>query len=185
MRNKTRGFARSERINDQIQRDLSEILSSEVKDPRIGMITLTGVEVTADYAHAKVYFTTLAATQDIEIVKQGLKKSSPFIRSQLFRRLHIHTIPELHFEYDISVERGMSLSTLIDQANALPSAEAAELALREAAERAEAAASKKKAASNAVGVKKSAAKKVVAKKSVAKKAVDKNAAVKKSKAKKI
>jgi ribosome-binding factor A len=126
MRNKQRGFARSERINDQIQRDLSEILALEVKDPRIGMITLTGVEVTADYAHAKVFFTTLGPavnataehTNDVETIKRGLKKSSPFMRAQLGKRLRIHTIPELHFEYDHSVERGVALSKLIDEANA-------------------------------------------------------------------
>jgi ribosome-binding factor A len=126
MRNKQRGFARSERINDQIQRDLSEILALEVKDPRIGMITLTGVEVTADYAHAKVFFTTLGPAanaegghaNNVDTIKRGLKNSSPFMRSQLGKRLRIHTIPELHFEYDHSVERGMALTKLIDEANA-------------------------------------------------------------------
>ena len=117
MRHQTRGFARSERVNDQIQRDLSAILAREVKDPRIGMITLTGVEVSADYAHAKVYFTTLA-DGNIEDILFGLKKSAPFMRGLLGKRIKIHNIPELHFEYDESVVRGVALSNLIDQANA-------------------------------------------------------------------
>lgn len=106
------------RVADQIQKDLAEIIWSELKDPRVGMITLTEVQLTPDYAHAKVYFTTL--TDDPEGVKatlQGLNKASGFLRAQLGLRLRIHTLPQLHFVHDTSTIRGMAMSKLIDEAN--------------------------------------------------------------------
>ncbi|NEX60392.1 30S ribosome-binding factor RbfA [Noviherbaspirillum galbum] len=110
---------RGVRVADQIQRDLAEIIAYDLKDPRVGMITITEVQVTPDYAHAKVYFTTLV--DDAEAIANtlsGLRKAAGFIRGQLGRRLTIHTIPELHFVHDTSTSRGMELSKLIDEANA-------------------------------------------------------------------
>ncbi|HJV86056.1 MAG TPA: 30S ribosome-binding factor RbfA [Noviherbaspirillum sp.] len=110
---------RGVRVADQIQRDLAEIIAYELKDPRVGMITITEVQVTPDYAHAKVYFTTLADDeQAVQNTLSGLHKAGGFIRGQLGRRLTIHTIPELHFVHDTSTARGMELSKLIDEANA-------------------------------------------------------------------
>lgn len=107
------------RVGDQIQRDLSEIIALELKDPRVGMVTVTEVQVTPDYAHAKVYFTTLTDEPDaIQETLVGLRKASGFMRTQLSRRLHIHTLPQLNFIHDTSTVRGMALSSLIDQANA-------------------------------------------------------------------
>jgi ribosome-binding factor A len=109
---------RGQRVADQIQRDLSEIIAFELKDPRVGMITITEVQVTPDYAHAKVFFTMLK--DDKEAVKntvEGLGKAAGFMRGQLGKRLHIHTLPALHFVHDTSTARGMELSLLIDQAN--------------------------------------------------------------------
>ncbi|MFZ6642701.1 30S ribosome-binding factor RbfA [Undibacterium sp. TC4M20W] len=107
------------RVADQIQKDLAEIIWSELKDPRVGMITLTEVQLTPDYAHAKVYFTTLV--DDPVAVKntvEALVKASGFLRNQLGLRLHIHTLPQLHFVHDTSTIRGMAMSKLIDEANA-------------------------------------------------------------------
>jgi ribosome-binding factor A len=107
------------RVADQIQRDLAEIVAYELKDPRVGMITVTEVQLTPDYAHAKVFFTMLS--DDKEAIKNtvtGLKIASGFIRGQLGRRLHVHTLPELHFVHDTSTARGIELSKLIDEANA-------------------------------------------------------------------
>lgn len=107
------------RVADQIQRDLAEIISQELKDPRVGMITLTEVQVTPDYAHAKVYFTTLVDDPDaVRKTLEGLHKASGYLRQQLGRRLSIHTLPELHFIHDTSTARGMALTRLIDEANA-------------------------------------------------------------------
>lgn len=113
-----RGFQRSDRVAEQVRRDLADLLRTELKDPRVGMISLTSVELTPDYAHAKVFFTTLNA-EHLSDIEQGLKRASGFLRRELGRRIHIHTLPELHFIYDNSLERGSSLSQLIDQANQL------------------------------------------------------------------
>ena len=107
------------RVADQIQRDLAEIISRELKDPRVGMITVTEVQLTPDYAHAKVFFTMLA--DDREAIKntvKGLQIAAGFIRGQLGKRLSVHTLPELHFVHDTSTARGVELSRLIDEANA-------------------------------------------------------------------
>lgn len=94
------------------------LVQTELKDPRVGMISLTEVELTPDYAHAKVYFTTLHPEHLPDIMK-GLKRASGFLRRELGRRIKIHTLPELHFVHDASLERGASLSQLIDQAKAI------------------------------------------------------------------
>ena len=111
--------ARGLRVADQIQRDLSEIIWSELKDPRVGMIRLTEVQLTPDYAHAKVYFTTLAdEPAAIKNTLDGLNKAAGFLRNQLGLKLRIHTLPQLHFLHDTSTMRGMAMSKLIDEANA-------------------------------------------------------------------
>lgn len=109
-------FSRSSRVAEQIQRELAELIQLELKDPRVGLITLTGVDLTADYAHAKVFYTTLADAAVREGVDAGLRRASGFLRRELGRRIRIHTLPELHFVFDASVERGDRLSRLIDEA---------------------------------------------------------------------
>jgi len=105
---------RSYQVADQIQRDLAELISRELKDPRVGMVTLQGVEVTPDYAHAKVHFSVLNG--DPVVTAEGLNQAAGFLRNGLFKRLHIHTVPTLHFHYDNSVEHGIEMSKLIDKA---------------------------------------------------------------------
>lgn len=107
---------RSLRIADQIQRDLAELIPREVRDARASLVTLTGVEVTPDYAHATVYFTTLK--DDAPGAREALQAKAGLLHSLLFKRLHIHTVPTLHFVHDESVARGVGLSRLIDEANA-------------------------------------------------------------------
>ncbi len=110
---------RSQRVADQIQKDVAELIAMELKDPRVGMITLTEVQLTPDYAHAKIFFTTLLDNEAaVQNTLQGLRKAAGFLRAQLGKRLHIHTLPELHFVHDTSPSRGAALSKLIDQANA-------------------------------------------------------------------
>jgi len=87
-----------------------------VKDPRVGMVTLTDVEVTADCAHAKVYFTRLGSEQALRETEQALQHAAGFLRTQLSHRLRLRTVPQLRFVYDASVERGARLSRLIDEA---------------------------------------------------------------------
>ncbi|HUX23534.1 MAG TPA: 30S ribosome-binding factor RbfA [Burkholderiales bacterium] len=111
-----KGPARSLRVADQIQRELAEIIRTELKDPRVAMITLTGVEVTADYSHAKVFYTLMGDAAQRAETEAGLKQAGGFLRSQIARRIKLHSIPQLHFIYDASVERGFELSRLIDEA---------------------------------------------------------------------
>jgi ribosome-binding factor A len=113
--------ARSARIADQIQRELAEIVRTELRDPRVGtLVTLTGVELSRDQSHAKVFFTVLGAPSDVDGVLHGLQRGAGFMRSQLAHRLSTRSVPELHFHYDESVERGVRLSKLIDEAVAPP-----------------------------------------------------------------
>ncbi|MBA4142902.1 MAG: 30S ribosome-binding factor RbfA [Nitrosospira sp.] len=109
-------YSRSLRIADQIQRELADLIRHELKDPRIGMITLTGVEVSQDYSHAKVFYTTLRSDSDNFLISNGLEHAGGFLRSQLSHRLQLRVIPQLHFIYDESIERGVRLSQLIDEA---------------------------------------------------------------------
>jgi len=105
---------RSFRIADQIQRDLAELIAREVKDPRVGLVTLQAVEVTPDYAHAKVFFSVMSG--DPEQSAEGLNQAAGFLRNALFKRLHIHTVPTLHFVFDRTPERAADLNALIAKA---------------------------------------------------------------------
>lgn len=114
---------RQARLAEQIQQELALLLQREIKDPRIGLLTLTGVELSADYAHAGVYFTVLPddAAQR-ERCAAGLRSAAGFLRNELGRRIRMHTVPELRFHYDSSTRHGMAMSQLIDQALARESA---------------------------------------------------------------
>ena len=105
-----RGF----RVADQIQRDLSELIARELKDPRLGMVTLQSVEVTPDYAHAKVFFSVLVG--DPQASQEALNQAAGFLRNGLFKRLHIHTVPTLHFVFDRTPERAADMNALIARA---------------------------------------------------------------------
>ena len=106
-----RGF----RVADQIQRDVAELVR-ELKDPRVGMITLNAVEVTPDYAHAKIFFSILVG--DAVQTEAALNEAAGWLRNGLFKRLSIHTVPTLHFQFDRTTERAADLSALIATANA-------------------------------------------------------------------
>jgi len=105
-----RGF----RVADQIQRDLSELIARELKDPRVGMVTINAVAVTPDYAHARVFFSLLVG--DPEETAEGLNAAAGFLRNGLFKRLHIHTVPTLHFLFDRTTERASDMNALIAKA---------------------------------------------------------------------
>ena len=108
--------ARSARIAEEIQRSLAELIRLEVRDPRVGLVTLTGVELSRDQSHAKVFFTVMGASSDSESALQGLSRAAGFLRTELAHRLTSRKVPELHFAFDESVERGVRLSRLIDEA---------------------------------------------------------------------
>jgi ribosome-binding factor A len=104
---------RLSRVGEQIRRELSDILWRELRDPRVGRVSLTDVEVSPDYAHAVVFFTCLEASQVPEVTA-GLQRASGFLRSQLARRIKLYATPNLRFVYDESIERGDRLSRLIN-----------------------------------------------------------------------
>jgi ribosome-binding factor A len=107
---------RRRRVSDQIQKELSEIIRLDLNDPRIGMITLSAVEISPDFACAKIFYTLLGNDEERENAKAGLLRASGFLRTALGKRLRIHNTPELRFYYDDSIERGVKLSQLIDRA---------------------------------------------------------------------
>lgn len=114
MKKSNRGYARVDRVKEQIMREMAELVRTGLKDPRAGFITINEVEVTRDYSHATIYYTVLDdATREITV--EALEHAKGFLRSELSKRIKLFRIPELHFEYDESIERGMSISHLIDK----------------------------------------------------------------------
>jgi ribosome-binding factor A len=105
---------RAFKVADQIQRDLTELIARELKDPRVGMVTIQAVEVTPDYAHAKIFFSML--TGDVAETTEALNQAAGFLRNGLFKRLQIHTVPTLHFLFDRTTERAADMNALIAQA---------------------------------------------------------------------
>jgi len=105
---------RAQRVCDQIQRDLAELIAREVRDPRVGMVTLSGVELSPDYAHARVFFTVIGS--DPAEAAAGLNAAAGHLHNLLFKRLRIHTVPRLTFVHDASLERGFEIDDLIRQA---------------------------------------------------------------------
>ncbi len=127
--------ARVQKVADQLQRELAVLIQMEIRDPRIGMVSITGVDVSRDLAYAKVYITvmnslgddaevndsTLAAPGDLDRLEiteslKALEKASGYLRTLLAKRLKLRAVPKLQFRYDNSIERGHRLSNLIDEA---------------------------------------------------------------------
>ena len=111
-----RDFSRTLRVADQIQRELADLVQNEIKDPRVRQITITAVEVTRDYSNAKVFYTTLCSKEENVLVEKGLEHAKGFLRTHLAHRMKLRITPQLHFVFDASVERGVRLSKLIDEA---------------------------------------------------------------------
>jgi len=109
-------FSRSRRVGEQIQRELAELVQRELKDPRLGMVTISAVEVSRDMSVAKVYFTVLNPGHDVRETEKGLTHAVGFLRRELAHRMRLRVVPELRFQYDHSIEDGSRLSALIDKA---------------------------------------------------------------------
>jgi len=109
------GYKRTERLNDQIRMEIADILMTKVKDPRVGFVTVTSVEVSPDLRCAKVFVSILTALAPSEKTMEGLTKAAPFIRGELGRRLHIRYIPELTFQLDRSAEETDRVLKLLDK----------------------------------------------------------------------
>jgi len=119
-------FSRTRRVADQIQRQMAELIQMELNDPRVGMVTVTGVDVTHEFERARVYFTVLDANlsdkdqakKAIDTTTKALNNASGYLRTALARRLKLRTTPQLVFVYDASMEHGNRLTDLIKQSNA-------------------------------------------------------------------
>ncbi|WP_106475827.1 30S ribosome-binding factor RbfA [Phytohalomonas tamaricis] len=113
-----REFSRTDRVAEQLQQELAVLIQREVKDPRLGMVTVSSASVSRDLAYADIYV-TLLGENDPQRVRENLgilKRASGFLRSQIARRMKLRHVPELRFHFDESVERGQRLSSLIEDA---------------------------------------------------------------------
>jgi ribosome-binding factor A len=106
------------RLNEQLKRELTQLLHFDVKDPRIGLMTITDVEVTADLYHAKVFYSMQGTDEEREQALQGLRAASGFLRGELGRRMRIRRAPELHFHFDSTLEHAMHIERLLQEARA-------------------------------------------------------------------
>ena len=111
-----REFSRSLRVADQIQRELAVLIRDAVKDPRMGMVSISGVEVSRDMAHAKVYVSVLGDEQSAADSLEALNHAAGFLRRELGRSMRLRTVPQLRFIHDRSLEEGARMSALIDEA---------------------------------------------------------------------
>lgn len=108
---------RAGRVGEQIKKELSMIIQSELKDPRIGFITVTGVEVTNDLSQAKVYLSVLGSDEQKEETLKALDKGTGFIRSELGKKIRLRHTPELIFKFDASIDYGSRIESLLKQIN--------------------------------------------------------------------
>lgn len=117
-RNKKTTVNRNVRVADQIQKDLAELIRSGTKDVRLqgAWVTVTGVEVTPDFSHAKVFYSLLMDTVPVAQVQEGLQAASGYLRRELGKRLVLHATPELHFVYDDTTKQGIAMTGLIQEA---------------------------------------------------------------------
>ena len=115
-RSRSPAGGRAPRVTQQVHHELAELVRTEVKDPRVGPVTVTHVDVSPDLSHATVHFTHLAGRASADDTLSALARTAGFLRSALSHRLDLYSVPQLHFQYDDSIESGMRLSQLIDDA---------------------------------------------------------------------
>ncbi len=111
-------YARTQRVADFLQRELASLLQREVRDPRVGMVSITGVDVSRDLGHARVFFTLLGAdsAEDAKQSTEVLNGMAGFLRSQLSKDSNMRSVPQLKFFFDSSVGRGREMEDLIRRA---------------------------------------------------------------------
>lgn len=112
-------YSRTQRIGDQMQRELSQLIQREIKDPRLALVTITAVEVSRDLSHAKVFVTVMGQTEGNDPIEKNLhilQEAAGFLRMHLGKSMKLRSVPQLHFHYDASIRRGVELSALIERA---------------------------------------------------------------------
>ncbi len=108
-------YSRSERVADQIQREVAEIISQELDDPRIGRVTVSGSSLSRDLSNATLYV-TLPADGDVKRALEGLNRASGFVRRRLGQRVRMRYVPRLRFAHDATLDRATRVGELIDAA---------------------------------------------------------------------
>ncbi len=112
-----RDFSRAERVAQQIQKEVAQILQRDLKDPRIGMVTVSAVEVSRDLAYAKIFISALLQEDEkAELAVKQLNESAPFVRSLLAKSMRMRVVPSIKFYLDTSVNEGLRMSKLVDDA---------------------------------------------------------------------
>ncbi|MGD2067206.1 MAG: 30S ribosome-binding factor RbfA [Gemmatimonadota bacterium] len=106
---------RIQRLNEQLKREISQVIRREVRDPRVGIVTVTDVDVTSDLTMARVYVRPMGDGPDRSEALEGLRAAAPHIRHQLGRTLRIRRVPELHFEHDETLERAMRIESILEE----------------------------------------------------------------------
>jgi ribosome-binding factor A len=109
-------FKRTDRLNEQLRQEITLLVRDEVRDPRVGLATITAVQTSPELDHAKVYFTTLGEDDERKEVLAGLRSAAPFLRRELGKRMHIRRVPELHFEIDRVLEEAQRIERLLHEA---------------------------------------------------------------------
>lgn len=107
------GIQRAQKVGEEIQREISTLLVKGMKDPRIGFVTITAVEVTSDLSSARIFFTVIGDERARRESEAGLKSAIPFLRREVGRQLRLRHVPELHFQYDVSLEYGNRIEALL------------------------------------------------------------------------
>jgi len=110
-----RDFKRSERVAGTLRRELAQLIQKEVKDPEVGFIGLSDVEVSRDISHAKIFVTVFESEKATDSIK-ALNKAAGYLRKRLGQEMRIRSVPELHFVHDASVETGLQMDSLIEAA---------------------------------------------------------------------
>ncbi|WP_078380858.1 30S ribosome-binding factor RbfA [Sutcliffiella halmapala] len=108
---------RSNRVGEQMKKELSDIIGRKIKDPRVGFVTVTDVQVTGDLQQAKIFISVLGNDDQRQDTLIGLAKAKGFIRSEIGRRIRLRKTPELFFEFDESIEYGNRIENLIHELN--------------------------------------------------------------------
>lgn len=111
-----RDFSRSNRVADQVQRELANLIQFDVKDPRVGMVTITAVEVSREFENARIYYTVLGDDVIRKSTEEGLARAAGFLRRELAHRMKLRTTPSLQFVYDKSIDQAARMSELISTA---------------------------------------------------------------------
>ncbi|HED40963.1 MAG TPA: 30S ribosome-binding factor RbfA [Chromatiales bacterium] len=109
-------FSRTLRVGEQIRREIAQLIQQEIKDPRVGMVTVTAVDISPDMSHAKVHVTLLGDDHEVDECIKVLNRAAAFLRRSIGKRMKLRVVPTLRFHYDASVEQGTALSALIDSA---------------------------------------------------------------------